>query len=85
MTKVEVFHCAVCETFISSSSSSVRAHVMSQEHRTNIKVGLLTQHMNLHLLFVSVDLLDPKFQLFLISCRGLTCCREEFALTEHRP
>lgn len=62
MTKVEVFHCAVCETFISSSSSSVRAHVKSQEHVTNIKVGLSTQSINLHLLLVSVDLLNPKFQ-----------------------
>lgn len=85
MTKVEVFHCAVCESFLSSSSSSVRVHVMSQDHLTNIKVGLLTQYINLHLLFVSVNLLKPKFQVFLISCRGLTCCREEFALTEHRP
>lgn len=40
MTKVEVFHCAVCEAFISPSSSSVRAHVVSQEHLANIKVGL---------------------------------------------
>lgn len=40
MTKVEVFHCAVCETFVSSSASSVRAHVMSQAHLSSIKVGL---------------------------------------------
>lgn len=51
MTKVEVFHCAVCETFVSSSASSVRAHVMSQAHLTSIKVGLCTSS--------GVPLVDP--------------------------
>lgn len=46
MTKVEVFHCAVCETFVSSSASSVRAHVMSQAHLTSIKVGLSARYMS---------------------------------------
>lgn len=59
MTKVEVFHCAVCEAFVSSSASSVRSHVTSQDHLANIKVGVSTQHTSVRLPFVPVDPLIP--------------------------
>lgn len=58
MTKVEVFHCAVCETFVSSSASSVRAHVVSQAHLTSIKVGLYVRYTSSGVPFVPVDPLN---------------------------
>ncbi|XP_070775258.1 DBIRD complex subunit ZNF326 [Enoplosus armatus] len=37
MTKIEIFHCAACKVFISTSASSVQTHITSQEHLSNIK------------------------------------------------
>ncbi|XP_067461527.1 uncharacterized protein [Thunnus thynnus] len=37
MTKVEMFHCASCQVFISTSASSVQSHITSQEHLSNTK------------------------------------------------
>ncbi|XP_062284927.1 A-kinase anchor protein 8-like isoform X2 [Scomber scombrus] len=37
MTKVEMFHCASCQVFISTSVSSVQSHITSQEHLSNTK------------------------------------------------
>lgn len=38
MTKVEMFLCAACNVFLTSSASSVQAHITSQDHLSNIKV-----------------------------------------------
>ncbi|CAF96370.1 unnamed protein product [Tetraodon nigroviridis] len=66
MTKVEVFHCAVCESFISSSSSSVRAHVTSQEHLTNTKrFEALQRRGCLDRAQAMMEELKPQFQHFL--------------------
>ncbi|XP_059199862.1 uncharacterized protein LOC131979829 [Centropristis striata] len=37
MTKVEMFHCVACSVFVSTSASSVHAHITSQEHLSNTK------------------------------------------------
>ncbi|KAM6919859.1 uncharacterized protein PEZ65_011900 isoform 10-T10 [Lycodopsis pacificus] len=37
MTKIEMFHCAACSAFVSTSASSVHTHIASPEHLTNIK------------------------------------------------
>ncbi|KAF1384129.1 hypothetical protein PFLUV_G00139090 [Perca fluviatilis] len=37
MTKIEMFHCAACSVFISTSASSVQTHITSQEHLSNTK------------------------------------------------
>ncbi|XP_056913390.1 DBIRD complex subunit ZNF326-like [Takifugu flavidus] len=66
MTKVEVFHCAVCETFVSSSASSVRAHVMSQAHLTSIKrFDMLQRAVSLDRAQAMMEELKPQFQHFL--------------------
>lgn len=41
MTKIEIFHCAACNIFLSTSAASVQTHITSQEHLTNTKVTLL--------------------------------------------
>lgn len=38
MTKVEVFHCAACSVYLSTSASVVHSHLTSQEHLSNTKV-----------------------------------------------
>ncbi|XP_028284403.1 A-kinase anchor protein 8-like isoform X2 [Parambassis ranga] len=35
MTKVEMFHCAACKVFISTSAAQVQSHITSQEHISN--------------------------------------------------
>lgn len=35
MTKIELFNCAACRVFVSTSASSVQAHITSQEHLIN--------------------------------------------------
>lgn len=37
MTKVEMFHCAACNAFVSTSASTVQSHITSQEHLNNTK------------------------------------------------
>lgn len=44
MTKIEVFHCAACNIFLSTSSSLVHSHLTSQEHLSNTKVSLPQSH-----------------------------------------
>ncbi|XP_039999512.1 DBIRD complex subunit ZNF326-like isoform X2 [Xiphias gladius] len=43
MTKVEMFHCAACNAFISTSASLVQTHITSQEHLSNTKEFELQQ------------------------------------------
>ncbi|XP_029309115.1 uncharacterized protein LOC115022283 isoform X2 [Cottoperca gobio] len=38
MTKIEMFHCASCSVFLSTSASSVHTHITSREHLSNTKV-----------------------------------------------
>ncbi|KAF7669775.1 hypothetical protein LDENG_00124160 [Lucifuga dentata] len=37
MTRVELFHCAACKVYMSTSASSVQSHLRSQEHLCNKK------------------------------------------------
>ncbi|XP_034469579.1 uncharacterized protein LOC117778249 [Hippoglossus hippoglossus] len=37
MAKVEMFHCAACDVFVSTSASSVQTHITSLDHLSNIK------------------------------------------------
>nr|XP_046265696.1 uncharacterized protein LOC124070092 isoform X2 [Scatophagus argus] len=37
MTKIQIFHCAACNIFLSTSASSVHTHITSQEHLINTK------------------------------------------------
>nr|XP_019958556.1 PREDICTED: DBIRD complex subunit ZNF326 [Paralichthys olivaceus] len=37
MAKMEMFHCAACDVFVSTSASSVQSHITSLEHLSNIK------------------------------------------------
>lgn len=38
MTKVEMFHCAACKVYVSTSAADVHTHVTSQVHLSNSKV-----------------------------------------------
>ncbi|XP_018532682.1 DBIRD complex subunit ZNF326 isoform X1 [Lates calcarifer] len=46
MTKVEMFHCAACSVFVSTSASSVQTHITSQEHLSNTKEFEVQQKRN---------------------------------------
>uniref|UniRef100_A0A8C6TZN0 C2H2-type domain-containing protein n=1 Tax=Neogobius melanostomus TaxID=47308 RepID=A0A8C6TZN0_9GOBI len=37
MTKVEMFHCAACNAFVTTSAEAVQNHITSQGHMTNTK------------------------------------------------
>ncbi|XP_034558930.1 uncharacterized protein LOC117826748 [Notolabrus celidotus] len=37
MTKIELFNCAACKVFVSTSAASVQTHITSQEHLDNTK------------------------------------------------
>lgn len=67
MTKVEMFHCAACKVYISTSVAEVQAHITSEEHLSRTKVMLLSYKCNntdvfsLNILFVYCDCLTfPK-------------------------
>lgn len=51
MTKVEVFHCAACGVYLSTSSSVVHSHLTSQEHLSNTKVLLRLLQPNSYQLY----------------------------------
>ncbi|XP_026231250.1 uncharacterized protein LOC113172483 [Anabas testudineus] len=43
MTKVEMFHCATCDVFVSTSASSVQSHITSKDHLSKTKEFELQQ------------------------------------------
>ncbi|KAK2822169.1 hypothetical protein Q5P01_022234 [Channa striata] len=45
MTKVEMFHCAACDVFVSTSASSVQTHITSQNHLSKTKEFELQQRL----------------------------------------
>ncbi|XP_034411060.1 uncharacterized protein LOC117746205 [Cyclopterus lumpus] len=66
MTKIEMFHCAACRVFVSTSASSVRTHITSQEHLTNIKEFQVQQRRScLDKAETMMKELKPQFEHFL--------------------
>lgn len=48
MTKVEMFHCAACDVFVSTSALSVQTHITSKDHLSKTKVTLHSFHLYLN-------------------------------------
>ncbi|CAJ1071885.1 uncharacterized protein LOC117826748 [Xyrichtys novacula] len=66
MTKVEVFHCAACKVFVSTSASSVETHITSQEHLINTEEFEVKQrHVCLIKAETMMKELKPQYELFL--------------------
>ncbi|XP_031711068.1 uncharacterized protein LOC116387810 isoform X2 [Anarrhichthys ocellatus] len=66
MTKIEMFHCAACSAFVSTSASSVHTHIASQEHLTNIKEFQVQQRRScLDKAETMMKELKPQFEHFL--------------------
>ncbi|XP_040027665.2 uncharacterized protein LOC120816234 [Gasterosteus aculeatus] len=66
MTKIEVFHCAACSIFVSTSASSVQTHITSQEHLSNIKGFHVRQRRScLDKAETMMKELKPQFEHFL--------------------
>lgn len=42
LTKVEMFHCAACKVYTSTSVAEVQTHITSEEHISCVKVTLLS-------------------------------------------
>nr|XP_020483298.1 DBIRD complex subunit ZNF326-like [Labrus bergylta] len=66
MTKIELFHCAACKAFVSTSASSVQAHITSQEHLSNTQEFEARQsHTCLNKAETMMKELKPQFEHFL--------------------
>ncbi|XP_068427459.1 DBIRD complex subunit ZNF326-like [Clinocottus analis] len=66
MTKIEMFRCAACSVFVSTSASSVHIHITSQEHLTNIKEFQAQQRRScLDKAETMMKELKPQFEHFL--------------------
>ncbi|XP_054452295.1 uncharacterized protein LOC129089009 isoform X2 [Anoplopoma fimbria] len=66
MTKIEMFHCAACSVFVSTSVSSVHTHITSQEHYTNVKEFQVQQRRScLDKAETMMKELKPQFEHFL--------------------
>ncbi|XP_041658546.1 uncharacterized protein LOC121519744 [Cheilinus undulatus] len=66
MTKMEVFHCAACKVFVSTSASSVQTHITSKEHLSNTQEFEARQrHVCLSKAESMMKELEPQFELFL--------------------
>ncbi|XP_029930196.1 DBIRD complex subunit ZNF326 [Myripristis murdjan] len=66
MTKVEMFHCAACKVYVSTSVSSVQKHLSSQEHLCNKKEFELWQRRaSLAKAETMMKELKPQFEHFL--------------------
>ncbi|XP_030016006.1 DBIRD complex subunit ZNF326 isoform X1 [Sphaeramia orbicularis] len=65
MTKVEMFHCAACNTFVSTSALSVQSHITSQEHLSNTKEFEVQQRRTcLDKAKTMMEKLQPQFEDF---------------------
>lgn len=67
MTKVEVFHCAACNIYLSTSSSVVHSHLTSQEHLSNTKV---IQRLLLEVVSLAPSTLYLNLQTFISAMHG---------------
>ncbi|KAE8291123.1 DBIRD complex subunit ZNF326 [Larimichthys crocea] len=66
MTKIEIFHCAACNIFLSTSAASVQTHITSQEHLTNTKEFEVQQRRTcLNKAETMMKELKPQFEHFL--------------------
>ncbi|XP_045908229.1 uncharacterized protein LOC123972687 isoform X1 [Micropterus dolomieu] len=66
MTKIEMFHCAACKAFVSTSASSVQTHITSQEHLSNTKEFEVQQRRTcLDKAETMMKELTPQFEHFL--------------------
>lgn len=66
MTKVEVFHCAACSVYLSTSASVVHSHLTSQEHLSNTKEFKVQQRRScLDKAETIIQKLKPHFENFL--------------------
>lgn len=66
MTKIEMFHCAACSVFVSTSASSVHNHITSQEHLSNTKEFQVQQRRScLEKAETIMKELKPEFEDFL--------------------
>ncbi|XP_068197499.1 uncharacterized protein [Antennarius striatus] len=66
MTKIEIFHCAACDIFVTTSASSVETHIMSQEHLCNAKAfGARQRDVCLDKAETMMMDLKPQFEQFL--------------------
>ncbi|XP_044076285.1 uncharacterized protein LOC122887282 [Siniperca chuatsi] len=66
MTKFEMFHCAACKVFLSTSASSVQTHITSQEHLSNTKEFEVQQRRScLDKAETMMKELKPQFEHFL--------------------
>ncbi|XP_068995632.1 A-kinase anchor protein 8-like isoform X2 [Embiotoca jacksoni] len=66
MTKVEMFHCAACKVFVSTSAPEVHAHITSKEHLSNTKEFEVQQrHACLSKAEAMMKELKPQFEHFL--------------------
>ncbi|XP_074506857.1 uncharacterized protein LOC141776908 [Sebastes fasciatus] len=66
MTKIEMFHCAACSVFVSTSASSVHTHITSQEHLCNTKEFQVQQRRScLDKAEIMMKELKPQFEHFL--------------------
>ncbi|KAG7526081.1 DBIRD complex subunit ZNF326 isoform X1 [Solea senegalensis] len=65
MTKVEMFHCAACNIFVSTSALSVQTHITSQEHLANTReFGVQQRRTCLEKAGTIMKELKPQFELF---------------------
>ncbi|KAM3604630.1 uncharacterized protein V6R79_014084 [Siganus canaliculatus] len=75
MTKMEIFHCAACNVFLSSSASSVQSHITSQEHLRATKEFQVRQRRTcLDKAETIMKRLRPQFEHFL----KVFCNKERF-------
>lgn len=66
MTKIEMFHCAACSVFVSTSASSVHSHITSEEHLSNTKEFEVQQRRScLDKAEIVMKELKPQFEHFL--------------------
>ncbi|XP_047445494.1 DBIRD complex subunit ZNF326-like isoform X2 [Mugil cephalus] len=66
MTKVEMFHCAACKVFVSTSKAEVQTHITSEEHMFNTKEFKVRQRQTcLSKAETMMEELTPQFKHFL--------------------
>lgn len=66
MTKLEMFHCAACKVFVSTSAAEVHSHITSPEHMSNNKdFDMQQRHTCLSKAETMMQELQPQLQLFM--------------------
>ncbi|XP_060940376.1 DBIRD complex subunit ZNF326-like [Limanda limanda] len=65
MAKLEMFHCAACDVYVSTSASSVQTHITSMDHLSNIKEFEVHQRRTcLDKAVTIMNKLKPQFEHF---------------------